>query len=47
MENDKIKIYSKQHLVGIDLFRITAVIVVFLFHSKIHLGCDYGIEIPL
>lgn len=28
---------------GLDIYRIVAVSIVFLFHSHIHIGCDYGI----
>lgn len=33
----------KKRLIGLDIFRITAAFVVFLFHCKIHLGCDFGL----
>ena len=32
-----------KRLSGLDLFRIIAVLFVFLFHTKIHMGCYYGI----
>lgn len=36
----------KQRLIGLDLFRIIAAIMVMLFHSSIHIGCNYGILQP-
>lgn len=38
------KILQKEteRLIGLDLFRIIAVLFVFLFHSHIHIGCQYG-----
>ncbi|MCQ2061055.1 MAG: acyltransferase [Fibrobacter sp.] len=33
---------SKERMVGLDVFRILAVLFVFLFHSRIHHGCNYG-----
>lgn len=34
---------GKQRLQGLDIFRIVAALVVMLFHSSIHIGCNYGI----
>lgn len=34
---------SNQRIIGLDLFRILATFVVFLFHSKINSGCSYGV----
>lgn len=34
---------KKKRMVGLDYFRITAALVTFLFHSVLHLGCNYGI----
>lgn len=36
----------KQRLVGLDLFRIIAALVVMLFHSSIHIECNYGVLQP-
>ncbi len=38
--SDQIK---NERLAGLDIFRILAAFVVFLFHSNIHVGCYYGI----
>ena len=32
--------------IGLDIYRISAVLVIFMFHSWIHLQCDYGIFMP-
>lgn len=32
-----------KRMIGLDIFRIMAAFVVFLFHSSIHMGCNYGI----
>lgn len=32
----------KQRLVGLDLFRIALAFLIFMFHSKLHFGCDYS-----
>ena len=34
---------SSSRLVGLDIFRIVAAFVVFLFHSEMHIGCWYGV----
>ena len=34
---------SKSRLYGLDLFRVISVLVVFFFHSRMHLNCEYGI----
>lgn len=34
---------SKQRLIGLDLFRITAATIIFCFHSIIHFECSYGV----
>ena len=36
----------RKRLGMIDVLRITAVFVIFLFHSNIHIGCDYSILTP-
>ena len=36
---------SRQRLVGLDLFRIMSVLVIYFFHTA-HIGCDYGILQP-
>lgn len=33
---------TRKRIVGLDIFRILAALVVFLFHSAMHIGCDYG-----
>ena len=33
-------------IVGLDLYRIMAVLFIFLFHSNIHIKCNYGILTP-
>ena len=33
----------KKRLIGLDIYRIIAVLVIFLFHSSIHIKCTYGI----
>lgn len=35
-----------ERLIGLDIFRIAAALIVFLFHSAIHIGCNYGIAEP-
>jgi len=37
------KEYTCNRLMGLDLLRVVAVLMVFLFHSNIHLKCNYGI----
>lgn len=32
-----------KRLSGLDIFRVMAALVIFLFHSVIHLGCHYGV----
>ena len=32
----------KKRYYGIDLLRVISVFVVCMFHTTIHLGCDYG-----
>lgn len=39
-------VLNKQRLVGLDLFRIAAALIVMLFHSVIHIECNYGIFQP-
>lgn len=34
---------QKAKLIGIDFFRAFAVIMIFLFHSKLHLNINFGI----
>ena len=31
-----------KRLVGLDVFRVIAALVVFFFHSLIHIGCRFG-----
>lgn len=33
---------SKKRVIGLDIFRVLAVLVVFLFHSQLFLNCDFG-----
>lgn len=48
MENRSVESLTDRQtrLIGLDWFRIFAAFVVFLFHSAIHIGCDYGILQP-
>lgn len=32
-----------KRIIGLDYFRILLAILIFLFHSHIHMGCDYGL----
>ena len=32
----------KRRLVGLDVFRIMSAVVVFLFHTQMHMGADFG-----
>lgn len=32
-----------EHLIGLDLFRLLSIMVIFLFHTAQHIGCDYGL----
>ena len=32
----------KQRIIGLDLFRIALAVLVFMFHSQLHFGCDYS-----
>lgn len=34
---------KKQRLYGLDLFRIALALIIFLFHTTVHFGCDYGL----
>lgn len=34
---------QSNRLAGLDIFRIMAALVVFLFHSHIYIGCNYGL----
>ena len=34
--------YNKNRVIGLDIFRISLVLLIFLFHSRIHIGCSYG-----
>ena len=36
-------IKNKERLFVIDILRVVSVLVIFLFHSNIHLGCQYGV----
>lgn len=33
----------KERMIGIDIIRIISAFIVFLFHSNMHLGCNYGV----
>lgn len=33
----------KQRCIGLDVYRITLFLIIFMFHSNIHIGCTYGI----
>lgn len=35
-------IYNMKRIVGLDYLRVYTVLVVFLFHSWMHLGCSFG-----
>ena len=35
--------HKPEHIVGLDIYRVLAVLFIFLFHSQIHLKCYYGI----
>ncbi|MCQ2351322.1 MAG: acyltransferase family protein, partial [Paludibacteraceae bacterium] len=35
--------HNKNRVFGLDIFRISLVLLIFLFHSHIHIGCSYGI----
>lgn len=37
---------DKSRIVGLDIYRILAVLFIFLFHSNIHIQCSYGIFTP-
>lgn len=44
MENkDNTSNIVSKRIIGLDIYRIFLAIIVFLFHSRIHLGCNYGI----
>lgn len=34
---------TKLRIVGLDLFRITSILIIFFFHQKIHLGINFGV----
>lgn len=34
---------SSNRIIGLDLFRICLVLLIFVFHSQMHFGCHYGI----
>lgn len=36
-------LHDKTRYLGIDVFRIALAFLIFVFHSKIHIGCSYGI----
>lgn len=36
-------LFSKQRLIGLDLFRIAAALITFWFHSIIHFDCNFGL----
>ncbi len=33
---------NKNRMVGLDIFRVFSVLIVFLFHSWMHIDCQYG-----
>ena len=33
----------QNRIVGLDILRVLLVVMVFVFHSNLHFGCDYGI----
>lgn len=41
MKNRKKLMINRQ--MGLDIYRVVAVLSVFLFHSNMHMGCEYGI----
>lgn len=42
MDNNQL-VRKQPRLVGLDVFRIVSALMIFLFHSAGHLGCDYGV----
>lgn len=34
---------SQSRIIGLDILRVLLAILVFVFHSNMHFGCDYGI----
>ena len=34
---------GQNRIVGLDFFRVILAVLVFVFHSNMHFGCDYGI----
>lgn len=38
--------HRQTRIVGLDIYRILSVLMIFLFHSHIHIQCDYGIFTP-
>ncbi|SFH67260.1 Peptidoglycan/LPS O-acetylase OafA/YrhL, contains acyltransferase and SGNH-hydrolase domains [Selenomonas ruminantium] len=43
MENAR---HRQTRIVGLDIYRILSVLMIFLFHSHIHIQCEYGIFTP-
>lgn len=43
MNKGKTDSFISERLIGLDLFRIIAAVFVFLFHSHMHIQCDYGV----
>lgn len=41
MSENKYKLLKKSY-VGLDIVRVVSTIVICMFHTTIHLGCDYG-----
>lgn len=35
--------HGKQRIVGLDVLRVFFVLLIFFFHSRVHLGCSYGV----
>lgn len=33
----------KERIIGLDIVRVTLAFIIFLFHSRIHIHCDYGL----
>lgn len=40
---DTVQMNSHRRIIGLDIFRILLTLLIFLFHSKLHYGCDYGL----
>ena len=43
LSTDRRYILLKKHYIGLDVFRMVAVLSIFAFHTNIHLNAKYGI----